>query len=120
VVAPAGQRAITLASPAITSDRRRGQTSATLVQASVTAHLLGLRLLTLDAKVALVPADVTVVAPPAREPVAAPRASEISSGRARGRADGAGEHRGGLADAVRNLDEGARVLADVHRRRNGS
>jgi hypothetical protein len=112
VVAPAGRSAIKLASAAVADDRRRGRSDATLVEASVTARLLGLRILTLDAQVALVPADVTIAAPRAREPAA--RAPALSSGNSRGRAGSVG-HRG-LAEAVRNLDEGARLLAEIQRR----
>jgi hypothetical protein len=79
VVTPAGRRAITLGSAAVAPDRGRARSDATLVEASVTARLLGLRILTLDARVALVPAG----------------------------------HR--LVDAVRNLDEESRLLAEVHR-----
>lgn len=114
VVVPAGGRTTTRARTAVASDR--GQGRATLVEASITARLFGMRLLTLDAKVALVPADVTVTGPPSREPAA--RAPALPSGNARGRAAGAGGHRG-LADAVRNLNEGARLLAEVQRR-NGA
>jgi hypothetical protein len=102
------------ASTAVARDHRRGRADATLVEASVTARLLGMRLLTLDAKVALVPADVTV-APPRAAPRAAPA---LASGNARGRAGAVAGHRG-LADAVRDLDEGARLLAEVQHR-NGS
>jgi hypothetical protein len=112
VVLPAGRRAIAPAGAAGAPDRKRGRAGATLIEASVTARLLGVRLLTLDAKVALVPADVTVAAPPS--PHRAAPAPPIS----RGRADGVGGHHG-LADAVRDLNEGAKLLADVQRR-NGS
>jgi hypothetical protein len=102
-----------VAHAAVAPDGRRGRSGATLVEASITARLLGMRLLTLDAKVALVPADVTVAGPRARKP-AAP-APALSSRNARGRADAVAGHHG-LAEAVRNLDEGARLLAGVQRR----
>jgi hypothetical protein len=111
VVVPAGRRTTTRVVAGATLDRRQG--GATLVEASITARLLGMRLLTLDAKVALVPADVTVAGPRSREP--AVRVPALSSGNSRGRADRAGGHRG-LADAVRNLNEGERLLAEVQRR----
>jgi hypothetical protein len=111
VVAPAGRSAITVAHAAVGPDRRRGRSGATLVEASITARLLGMRLLTLDAKVALVPADVTVVTPRVREP--ARRTSTLSSGDSHGHA-GSIRHLG-LAAAVRNLDEAERLLADVQR-----
>jgi hypothetical protein len=63
-----------------------------LVQASVRARLLGIPLLRLDATVALVPAAIT-----------AP-----SSGVGPGN---------GLADAVRSINDGAEVLAQVRRNR---
>jgi hypothetical protein len=63
-----------------------------LVQASVRARLLGIPLLRLDATVVLMPAAVTV------SPYAA----------------AAGD---GLAEAVRSINEGAEVLAQVRRDR---
>jgi hypothetical protein len=111
VVVPAGRSAV--ARVAVAPDRRRGRADATLIEASVTARLLGMRLLTLDAKVALVPADVTIAGPRSREAVA--RAPALTSGNSRAQPDHVGGHHG-LADAVRNLDEGARLLAEVHRR----
>ncbi len=114
VVTP-GRGAIALGRAATVTPDREGRRSsdATLVEASVTARLLGMRLLTLDAKVALVPADVTVPTPRAvREPVA--RAPALASGNSRERGGAAGSR--GLADAVRNLDEGAKLLAEVQRR----
>jgi hypothetical protein len=106
----AGRSAITLGSTADAANRRRGRSDATLVEATVTARLLGLRILTLDAKVALVPADVRVAPSSVRRPAA--HAPARSSGDSPGRAGSAG-HR--LADAVRNLDEGSRLLAEVQR-----
>jgi hypothetical protein len=76
----------------------------------VTARLLGLRILTLHATVALVPADVRVAARPA--PVRAAGRAPLPAWDARERPGPAG-HR--LADAVRTLDEGAEVLAAVQR-----
>jgi hypothetical protein len=63
-----------------------------LVQASVRARLLGIPLLRLDATIALAPAALTA------------RPSALASGN-------------GLADAVRAINDGADVLAEV--RRNG-
>ena len=96
-------------------DRSKRLSDATLVEASVTARLLGLRLLTLDATIALVPADVTA---PTAVADGAPRvdrsahASRRSSGDSQRRSGPIGR---GLADAVRNLDEGAKLLAEVRR-----
>jgi hypothetical protein len=107
VVPAARRRTTTRVSAAGSPDRRGGH--ATLLEASITARLLGMRLLTLDAKVALVPAEVTVAGPQARESTA--RVSALPAGYSRG------HH--GLADAVRNLNEGERLLAEVQRR-NGA
>jgi hypothetical protein len=96
----------------IAPDRRRRLSDGALVEASIAARLLGLRILTLDATVALVPADVTAATPAVQE--RAVHTPTRPSGDSRGRAGPVGH---GLADAVRNLDEGATVLAEV--RRNG-
>lgn len=73
-------------------DRSRRLSEGALVQASVRARLVGIPLLRLDATVVLMPAAIT--------------ASSSTSA--------AGE---GLADAVRRINDGAEVLAQV--RRNG-
>lgn len=73
-------------------DPTRRLSEGALVEASVRARLLGLPLLRLHATVALMPAAITA------------RSSRISAGP-------------GLADAVRAINDGAEVLADV--RRNG-
>jgi hypothetical protein len=83
-------RAVALTA-AVDSNRRLSE--GTLVQASVRARLLGIPLLRLDATVALVPAAMTVT-PPA-----------VGTG-------------GGLAEAVRSINDGAEILAEV--RRNGA
>jgi hypothetical protein len=76
-------------------DRRRRVSDGVLVEASILARLLGIRLLTLDLTLVLVPADVSAPSPqPART--------------------GAGR---GLAHAVRSINEGAQLLAES--RRNG-
>lgn len=80
------------------ADRRRRLSDGALVEASILARVLGIRLLTLDATVVVVPADV----PPAVSPRAR---SSPAVGR-------------GLADAVRSINEGAELLADA--RHNGS
>ncbi len=79
-----------------------------MVEASVVARLLGMRLLKLDATVVLHPAEVSPV-PPQRpgEPRARSRAGRVLP------APGAR----GLADAVRSIDEGAALLAEARRRR---
>jgi hypothetical protein len=72
-------------------DRSRRLSEGALVQASVRARLLGIPLLRLEATVALVPASIT--------------------------ASSSGIAAGGLADAVRSINDGAEILAEV--RRNG-
>lgn len=100
-------------------DRKRRLSDGFLVEASILARVLGIRLLTLDATVMLVPADVTAPSSephsssalhdsPARTPARSsdvPRAQSGAVGR-------------GLADAVRSINEGAALLAEA--RRNGS
>jgi hypothetical protein len=82
-----------------------------LVEASIVARVLGIRLLTLDATVVLVPADVQ--APSAARGDASARTTARPSGiPARSGAAGLG-----LADAVRSINEGAELLAEA--RRNG-
>ena len=83
-------------------DRSKRLSDATLVEASIVARVLGMRLLTLDATIALVPADLTAPTPAVEaRPLHRDRGAHASS------------HR--LADAVRNLDEGAKLLAEVQR-----
>jgi hypothetical protein len=76
-------------------DRRRRVSDGVLVEASILARVLGLRLLTLDVTLVLVPADVSAPSPVSARPV---------PGR-------------GLADAVRSISEGAELLEEA--RRNG-
>jgi hypothetical protein len=73
-------------------DPNRRLSEGALVQASVRARLLGIPLLRLDATVALMPSALTGPS------------SALAAG-------------DGLADAVRSINEGAEVLAQV--RRNG-
>jgi hypothetical protein len=84
----------TPASVALTAavDPSRRLSDGALVQASVRARLLGIPLLRLEATVVLMPAAIT-----------APR-SALAAGN-------------GLAEAVRSINDGAEVLAQV--RRNG-
>jgi hypothetical protein len=78
----------------------------------VRARLLGIRLLTLDANVVLAPAEVT--APWARSDDPSHRSPARSSSLPAARSGAIG---GGLAEAVRSIDEGAALLAEA---RNGS
>jgi hypothetical protein len=73
-------------------DPSRRLSEGALVQASVRARLLGIPLLRLDATVVLMPAAITVPS------------SALAA-------------RNGLAEAVRSINDGAEVLAQV--RRNG-
>ena len=74
---------------------------------------MGIRLLTIDATVALVPADVDISSSPAHVPPA--RASGRTPVIRPGRPRVAGH---GLAEAVRSINEGAELLAEA--RRNNS
>jgi hypothetical protein len=73
-------------------DRNRRLSEGALVQASIRARLLGIPLLRLDSTVVLMPAVLTVT----------PSAAAAGDG---------------LAEAVRSINDGAEVLAQV--RRNG-
>lgn len=96
-------------------DRSKRLSDATLVEASIAARLLGMRLLTLDATIALVPADVA-----APMPAPADGALRVNRSARASRSPSGDSHRRcrighRLADATRNLDEGARLLAEVQR-----
>jgi hypothetical protein len=116
---------LTEAGEMVAPDLTRRRADATLVEASVTARLLGMRILRIDATVALVPAEVAIATPPVvTPPVVTPPLEtppvETRAAYAPGRSFGAPRGRAGavgprLADAVRNLDEGAKVLAKVRR-----
>jgi hypothetical protein len=88
-------------------DRNRRLADGILVDACILARVLGIRLLTLDARVILLPADVKT---PSSAPADArrPRTSARSSAVAP-QPSGAIGH--GLADAVRAINEGAAILA---------
>jgi hypothetical protein len=73
-----------------------------LVEGSILARVLGLRLLRLEATMVLTPADVKTSTGPHRPPW---RPSSASPHRR------SAAPRRGLADAVRDIDEGARLLA---------
>jgi hypothetical protein len=106
---PVAARTLETAAPVVltaTPDRRRRLSDGVLVDASIHARLLGLRLLTIDASIVLVPADVMAASPAAQPP--APR----SSGPSRRRSGAAGPR---LAQAVRSLDEAAELLAETRR-----
>ena len=85
-----GTRAPAALTAAVDPSRRLSEGG--LVQASVRARLLGIPLLRLDATVVLMPAAITA-APP----------SALAAGN-------------GLAEAVRSINDGAEVLAQVRRK----
>ena len=93
-----------------TPDRRRRLSDGVLVDASIHARLLGLRLLTVDATIVLVPAEVSATSPAASLP-AKPRAPRSSAPAPR-RLVAAGPR---LAQAVRSINEAAEVLAETRR-----
>jgi hypothetical protein len=94
-------------------DRRKRLSQGILIEASVLARLLGIRLLKLDATVVLTPADVAAKS-------AAPRDLPVLDGVPRpglapGRPYPAGR---GLAEAIRHINEGEELLAAA--RHNGA
>jgi hypothetical protein len=91
-------------------DRRRRPSDGLVVEASIVARLLGVRLLRLNATVVIAPADVT----------AQPSARHDSRPRTRTRPLGVPPSRsapvgGGLAQAVQRIDESAAILAEARR-----
>lgn len=88
---------------------KRRQSEGVIVEASILARLLGIRLLKLDATVLVGPADVTASS--------APRALRVLPSAhhsvPRARMNAAAER--GLADAIRNINEGAELLAEARR-----
>jgi hypothetical protein len=77
----------------------------TIIAAFVRARLLGIQILTLDARVALVPADR-----PGELPMIVDRAQSRTVSSREGNPNG---QRADLADAVRLLDEGTKALEQV-------
>jgi hypothetical protein len=95
----------------VTPDRRSRLSEGGVVEASVRARLLGIRLLTLDASVVIAPAEVAV--PWARSNDPSHRSPARSSSLPPARSGAIG---GGLAEAVRSVHESAALLAEA---RNG-
>ncbi len=93
-----------------TPDRRRSLSDGVLVDASIHARLLGLRLLRIDASIVLVPADIRPAAPAALPP--AQHTGRRSAAPAPRRSVAAGPR---LAQAVRSINEAAAVLAETRR-----
>jgi hypothetical protein len=96
-------------------DRNRRLGDGVLVDASILARVLGIRLLTLEARVTVLPADVKR-ASPAPTDSRRPRTSARRSSAVAPQPSGAIGH--GLADAVRAINEGAAILAEA--RSNGA
>jgi hypothetical protein len=115
VTLPAGKRTVPVVLE-LAPDFSKRLSDATLVEASVAARLLGIRLLTLDATIALVPADATAATPAAED--GARRVHPAAPASSRSSLDSrppAARDRHRLADAVRNLEEGAKLLAELQR-----
>jgi hypothetical protein len=94
-------------------DRGRRLSHGVLIEGSILARVMGIRLLTLDATVVLVPADVT--APGSVAPDRPIHTSLPPDATTRSRSSAAGT---GLAEAVRSLNEGAELLAQARRIRS--
>ena len=110
---PVGPRTLETQAPAALTaipDRRRRLSDGVLIDASIQARLLGLRLLTVDASIVLVPADVTGTSPAGPPP--AQRPAPRSSAPVPRRTVAAGPR---LAQAVRSINEAAEVLAETRR-----
>jgi hypothetical protein len=90
-----------------TPDRRRRLSDGVVVEASIVARLLRIRLLRLDATVVIAPADVTMRR---SAPAAVRRAARTSPPAPSGPSG-----RRGLAEAVRTIEEGAAILAEARR-----
>ena len=100
----------------VAPDSSRRLSGGALVEASIAARLLGMRILTLDATVALVPADVAAATRAIQDGEREGRAGRVSARHfrdPRGRSGSLGPR---LADAVRNLDEGAKLLGEAKRK----
>ena len=93
-------------------DRSRRLSDGVLVDASIRARLLGLRLLTVDATIVLAPADVRTTSPTAHS--APKRPAPQLSGPGPRRSVAAGPR---LAQAVRSINEAADLLAETRRDR---
>jgi hypothetical protein len=86
-------------------DHRRRLTDGILVEASILGRVLGIRILTLDATLVLVPAHVSASSPAAlHRPARPPTHSAVPSTRL-------GPAGQGLAKAVQSINEAAELLA---------
>lgn len=84
-----------------------------LIEASILARLLRLRLLTVDASVLLLPADLSSLAPPI-----APTRERRNPEEPRRQLTPRGSPGNTLADAIRSIDEGSELLAQTRRNRS--
>lgn len=89
--------------------KKNGGPSGTIIAAHVRARLLGIQILTVDARVALVPAERA-----GELPAVAGRAKSRTIPTREGNPNG---YRADLADAVRLLDEGTKALEQVRDKR---
>jgi hypothetical protein len=109
---PRSSRPTTPAALTVAPDPRKRLSDGVLVEACIRARLMGMPLLKVEASVVLAPAALTSASLASRVPVRtstrSPRALPTRS-RATGQ---------GLVEAIRNINEGDDLLADV--RRNGS
>ncbi len=94
-------------------DHGRHLSNGLLIEASILARVLGIRLLTLDTTVVLVPADVRGSSAGGRSSVSRdPSMPTYTRSLAASPARAAPAGRG-LAEAVRSLNEGAEILANA-------
>jgi hypothetical protein len=104
VIPPAAIESADGAVLTVAPDRRKSLSQGVLVEGSILVRLLGLRLLRLEATVVLTPADVGTSTGPRR---AVRRPSSASPPRR------SAVPRRGLAGAARDIDEGAKLLAQA-------
>lgn len=106
----------------VAPDRGRRLSGGAYVAATLVARLLGMRLLTIDAEIALVPADARTLgsAADARPLGSAADARPVRTSPRRALATGSRAAGPGLARAVRTMDEGAELLAEARRGARGS
>ena len=101
----------------VAPDRSKRLSGGALVEASIAARLLGMRILTLEATVAVVPAAVAAATPALQDGAAREgRAGRVFARPSRDRRGRSGSLGPRLADAVRNLDEGAELLVAAKRK----
>jgi hypothetical protein len=111
---PRSSRPTTPAALTVAPDPRKRLSDGVLVEACIRARLMGMPLLKVEASVVLAPAGLTSASlasrgVPVRTSTRSPRALPTRSRATTGQ---------GLVEAIRNINEGDDLLADV--RRNGS